>query len=316
MNEDRLRSRMYLGTLILSVALLPAAGVPGLAKDSRHLTLHHDAVLSGTSLPAGEYVVRWEAHRPRASVEFVRGKKVVLSTQCRFEDRGKKYLSNSVLYGTAPDGTMTISEIRFAGSSEVLVVERANLKIRLRMYNYGISHGLLSRSEGEATAILNQAGLEVAWVDCPLTTTELENYPGCQEPMGTADFVVKILTAGESERFSTHQEVLGQALECPRDQIGCSAYVFYRDVQGLARHEGAAESQLLGHALAHEIGHLLLGPNSHTAIGVMRAQWHRQDLQTISRAYLFFTDQQSRRIRDEVSARNTIQQGELARAKK
>ena len=308
--------RMCLGTLILSVALLLAASIPGLAKKSRTVALTRDVVLNGTNLPAGQYVIRWEAHRLRATVEFVRGEKVVLSTQCTFEDRRKKYLFDSVLYDTASDRTMTISEIRFAGSSEVLVVERANLKITLRMYNYAISRDLLARSEGEATAILNQAGLEVAWVDCPLATTELENYPSCQEPMGTADFVLKILTAQEADRFPTHKEAMGRALECTRDQIGCSAYVFHRDVQELARYGDATESQLMGHALAHEIGHLLLGPNSHTAIGVMRSHWRRQDLQTIATAYLFFTDQQSRRIRDEVSARNTIQQDELARAKK
>jgi hypothetical protein len=308
--------RKHLGTSIPSVALLLTSVIPGLAKDSRTVALPHEAVLSGRTLPAGWYVIRWEAHRPRATVEFVQGKEVVLSTQCAFEDRGKKYLSDSVLYDTASDRTMTISEIRFAGSSKVLVVERANLKITLRMYNYGVSRGLLARSEGEATAILNRAGLEVAWVDCPLTPREIENYPGCQEPMGTADFAVKILNAGEADRLSTHQEVWGQALECPRDAIGCSAYVFPREVQELAKYGDATKSQLLGHALAHEVGHLLLGPNSHTATGVMRPQWHHQDLQTIARAHLFFTDQQARRVRDEVSARNMIQQDELARAKK
>ena len=113
--------RKYLGTSVLSLALLLASGIPSLAKDSRHVTLPHDAVLGGTSLPAGQYVVRWEVHSPRASVEFERGHKVVLSTECKFEDRGKKYPSNSVLYDTASDGTMAISEIRFAGLSEVLV---------------------------------------------------------------------------------------------------------------------------------------------------------------------------------------------------
>jgi hypothetical protein len=306
---------MYLGILILPAALLLAAGVPGFAKNSRTVVLTHDVVLGGTTLPAGLYVIRWETHRPRATVEFVRDKKVVLSTPCTFEERGEKYAYDSVVYTGTTNGAMTIREIRFAESSEVLVVEQANLKITLRMYNHGISRSLLARSEDEAAAILNQAGLQVAWVDCPSTTAELEHYPGCEEPLGTADFVVKILTAREEGRFCMHREVLGRALECPRDQIGCSAYVFHRDIQELARYEMASEYQVLGHALAHEIGHLLLGPNSHTAIGVMRAQWQHRDLQTIARAYLFFTDQQSRRIRDEVSARKTLQQDELARAR-
>ena len=113
--------RKYLGTSILSAALLLASGIPGLAKDSRTVALTHDAVLSGKTLPAGKYLVQWEAHSPLATVEFARGHKVVLSTEGRFEDRGKKYHSNMIVYDTASDGTSTISEIRFAGSSEVLV---------------------------------------------------------------------------------------------------------------------------------------------------------------------------------------------------
>jgi hypothetical protein len=46
---------------------------------------------------------------------------VVLSTEGKFEDRGKKYHTNTVVYDTGSDGNSTISEIRFAGSSEVLV---------------------------------------------------------------------------------------------------------------------------------------------------------------------------------------------------
>jgi hypothetical protein len=113
--------RKYLGTSILSGALLLAWGIPGFAKNSRTVALTYDVVLSGTTLPAGEYVLQWGAQSPRTTVEFARGHKVVLSTEGRIEDRGKKYPSNMVVYDTASDGTMTINEIRFAGSSEALV---------------------------------------------------------------------------------------------------------------------------------------------------------------------------------------------------
>jgi len=113
--------RKYLGASILSIALLLAFGIPGFAKNSRTVSLTHSVILSGTTLPAGQYVVRWETHSPQAKVEFAKGKTVVLSTQCKFEDRGKKYETNAVLYETASDGSNTISEIRLAGSSEVLV---------------------------------------------------------------------------------------------------------------------------------------------------------------------------------------------------
>lgn len=311
-----MRSRMRFGTLALSMVLVLGAGVKGFAKNQRTVAFTSVVVINGTKLPAGRYAIRWEAHSRQPTVEFARSKKIVLSTGGTLEDRGKNYPSDSVLFDTASEGSSTVREIRFEGSSEVLVFDQGSLKIRLRTYNYAISRGLLAGAKIEATTILNHAGLAVAWVDCPLDETELEDRPECQVPMGPADFVVKILSARAADRLFMNQEVMGEALQCARNWIGCSAYVFHRDLQELARYCDASESQLLGHALAHEIGHLLLGPNSHSPVGVMRANWRQADLQAIARAYLFFTGQQSRRIREEVSARNAIQQDELARAKK
>ena len=116
-----MRIRKYLGILLVPAALLLWSGIPGFAKNSWNINLAHAVVLNGTTLPAGQYAVRWEAQSPQASVEFVRGKKVVATTQCRLEDRGKRYDSSSVVYGTTSDGTNTLSEIRLAGSSQVLV---------------------------------------------------------------------------------------------------------------------------------------------------------------------------------------------------
>jgi hypothetical protein len=107
-----------------------------------------------------------------------------------------------------------------------------------------------------------------------------------------------------------HRDALGEALDCPGDHSGCSAYIFYRDVQELAREWDASESEILGHALAHEIGHLLLGANSHSSEGIMRANWGKQELNTIARAHLFFTDEQSKRICAEVSALNSDRHGQ------
>jgi hypothetical protein len=189
-------------------------------------------------------------------------------------------------------------------------VKRATPMITLQIYNHGVSHALLVRSEREATVIFNHAGLEVGWVDCPLSAEESASYPACRTTMGGADFTIKILSAADARRIATHRDALGEALECLGDRSGCSAYVFYRDVRELARAEDVSESQLLGHALAHEIGHLLLGTRSHSANGIMRAHWRQEELYTIARAYLFFTDEQSERLRAEVSELNSGQQNQ------
>jgi hypothetical protein len=132
--------RKYLGTSVLSVALLLASGIPALAKDSRTVTFSHDFNVNGTSLPAGQYSVRWENHSAGATIEFVQHRKVVFSTEGGFEERSKGYGRNvvfnkagsldepanaydrdSVVYNTASDGTMSLVEIRLAYSNKVLV---------------------------------------------------------------------------------------------------------------------------------------------------------------------------------------------------
>ncbi len=60
--------------------------------------------------------------------------------------------------------------------------------------------------------------------------------------------------------------------------------------------------------MAHEIGHLLLGPKRHSRSGIMRARWDQEDLRLAAEARLRFTSQQAELIRAEVRARTGDQQ--------
>ncbi len=132
----------YLGTSVLPVALILAAGVSCLAKNSEGVTFSHDVVVNGTTLPAGHYTVQWNAHSPAATVEFSQHRKVVLSTDGTVLTRKGNYRSMTlatqdraseganvsdpltVVYDTAPDGTMSLVEIRLAASNKVLVFSK------------------------------------------------------------------------------------------------------------------------------------------------------------------------------------------------
>jgi hypothetical protein len=79
--------------------------------------------------------------------------------------------------------------------------------------------------------------------------------------------------------------------------------VFYQRAAELAR-EGELElGTVLGHAIAHEIGHLLLGSNAHGPRGLMRAKWGPRDLQGASKGYLLFGQKEAELIRANVAAR-------------
>jgi hypothetical protein len=61
--------------------------------------------------------------------------------------------------------------------------------------------------------------------------------------------------------------------------------------------------ELLSYGIAHEIGHLLLGTQSHSHDGLMSAHWGREELLLAARGQLNFTAEQAETIRADVRAR-------------
>jgi hypothetical protein len=82
-----------------------------------------------------------------------------------------------------------------------------------------------------------------------------------------------------------------------------SASVFCDRVERLSKGGYASLAVILGHAAAHEIGHLLLGSNSHSPLGLMRGSWSRQDLQRATGGDLLFTPSQALLIRQAIYSR-------------
>jgi len=139
--------------------------------------------------------------------------------------------------------------------------------------------------------------VEAAWADCPLSGADLDSFQACQQQMGGADFALRILSAAMAQKAPARGEALGFALPCPEDLPGCYAEVFYQRVADWVSGAEISAYQLLGHAMAHEIGHFLLGQNSHSRDGIMRPQWNPNDLRVIARASLRFTPEQAERLR-------------------
>jgi hypothetical protein len=60
---------------------------------------------------------------------------------------------------------------------------------------------------------------------------------------------------------------------------------------------------ILGHVLAHETGHLLLGADSHSVSGIMHVPWRVKDLEIMAEGRMLFTPGEARRMRMNVQAR-------------
>lgn len=80
-------------------------------------------------------------------------------------------------------------------------------------------------------------------------------------------------------------------------QSGNWAQVFYGRVAAAAAERPVSISLILAHVIAHELGHLLLPPASHTPVGIMR-----QAVDLHHPALRRFTNDQSRLIRGSLAS--------------
>jgi len=174
-----------------------------------------------------------------------------------------------------------------------------NSMITLRVANYArVPDAVLAAAERTARRLLHEAGVDTRWLECPLAGASVDPEPR----RGPADFFLTVVSKMMRERRSD-QDALGFALPCPQGRGGCLAYIFYPRIQTLAAVDDASLSDVLGHVMAHEIGHLLLGPG-HSPAGIMRAEWTREDLDRAARNELSFTPQQMELLRTGVYRAN------------
>jgi hypothetical protein len=175
-------------------------------------------------------------------------------------------------------------------------------KITLRVYNYArVPTPILFSTEPMATKIFRQAGVETEWLDCRLSAAE-PRTPACERPLTASDLILKLLPVSMAQTIAANGDTFGIALTVD-GKPAKDAIIFYQRALDIARTGYVHEQEILAAAMAHEIGHLLLGSNSHSSTGIMRAKWTRDELELARLGRLLFTPEQSTLLRAEVLAR-------------
>ena len=105
---------------VLMLVAMSLAAVAA-AKEGKSIVLQENAVVAGHHLKSGDYNVTWQEHSPGATVTFRRDGKVTATAEAKLVDRDKKYSSTEVVFGLTAEGSRQIQEIRFRGSTQVLV---------------------------------------------------------------------------------------------------------------------------------------------------------------------------------------------------
>jgi hypothetical protein len=173
----------------------------------------------------------------------------------------------------------------------------SDVRLSIRVYDY-VNLPASERSELTANAkrILGQAGVTVDFVEC-LADGGDTGAPACAAPLGPADLILRILPS----KFAATGEHLGCAAVTPEG--GALITVFSNPAQRKARADGLSDGVLLGHTVAHEAGHLLLGPGSHSFSGIMRPDWRRVEEERMAKGVLAFDASQASKMRSALMAR-------------
>lgn len=194
-------------------------------------------------------------------------------------------------------------------------------KITIHAYNFAqVDDRTLREAEQVATGIFRKAGVEAQWVDIAFTSQDMQSHSAAHLPYNLSDLQLDILPPVMVQRLRAPANVMGVAPGTEPDRR--LVYLFYDRVKALAEKEMKARVdgaisvyairvQILGHAIAHEIGHILLNLESHSDTGIMRGDWDLKQLQDACYGYLVFTPPQAEAIRLEIHRRNKGQQDTL-----
>ena len=213
-------------------------------------------------------------------------------------DQTRTLLALSFIVGAGPVGLS--QRLAQARASEV----EPRAKITIWVYNYARVPGrALAQAEKEIDRKLTEIGVGTDWVECPLSAAEIEVHPSCQQRMAPTELALVILPRFIAPDGRGGDTYFGSAQVFTNGQLGHYTYVFYDRVADSANRGDASSDQMLANVAVHEIGHLLLGSNRHSAKGLMRAQWDRNDLQRLAWGQLRFDSEESERIRVEVRTR-------------
>jgi hypothetical protein len=170
---------------------------------------------------------------------------------------------------------------------------RSEPRITVLVYNSGaMPERTLARAQRVASDILSQAGVSLVW-----RIARAEDAVPSQ-----AEIPLHLLQARPAQ---LHHDAEGFAVLRRPDAAGDAyAGISLPAVLDTAVSLDAEVPVVLGAALAHEIGHVLLGSGAHSHSGVMSARMSRQEILAAGRGGLRFSAQQASLIRAEAVRRN------------
>jgi hypothetical protein len=177
--------------------------------------------------------------------------------------------------------------------------------LSIRVYNSAQAPAGVLHSAIEGSAWLFRAdGIQTLWEQPATESPEDEGTDmtsaAFHQPDPRRYIVVRLVRHMPA---SVLPDSLGYAL--PFAHTGAHVVIFYDRVQALTGRVNAASDLILAYAMAHEIGHVLLGSSEHSNGGLMQARWTADTWRLACAGLLHFGPEESRRMHLKLATRPT-----------
>ena len=178
-------------------------------------------------------------------------------------------------------------------SSRAAGQDKANGQPKMIVFVYNdarVPESVLQRAERQTFRIFGDAGVRIEWG----SHRDDRDVEGIESELENTAPTLTVRIVPHSRDLS--DDVFGVAF-VGADGVGQQADVFYDNVALLSKQSSRNSGEVLGYVMAHELGHLVLGSNSHAPIGLMRRRWDSGDLKKMSMGQLRFEARQTAQVR-------------------
>ena len=168
-------------------------------------------------------------------------------------------------------GVLVTSSVDAAGTNRTTLVVRTYEAFRVAPSDWN------SAVDG-ASQILADAGIQIEWVHCSsYIAGKPDSGPArCTLPYSRNEVALRLV--GQPMPGPAEQTLLGDSMLDRSVRSGTLATIYLGPVERLAREARVTAGTVMARAMAHELGHLLLGTNTHSARGLMRPVWTAEEL--------------------------------------
>jgi len=183
--------------------------------------------------------------------------------------------------------------------AETLTPSRGSSSITVRLYNVAEApDNRVARATAEASEIFERVGVSVTWLDCSGPVPQAE----CNAVRGAAVVNLRLMPAHMQPK-QLPRGIFGFAVMSTKGGFSSIANVYIERVSEISDGRKYRRDVLLGSMMAHELGHLLLGANSHSKKGLMTLPWGPKVLLAADRGMLSFSKSEALKIVKAVQER-------------